>query len=433
MSGVDTIFALSSGALPCAIAIVRVSGPAVTDIAAAMLGGLPRPRHAVLRRIRHPATGELLDEGLVLRFPAVHSVTGEDLLELHCHGSRAVVAAIGAALAGLPGVRAARPGEFTRRSFENGRTDLSRIEGLGDLLAAETATQRRAALHMMEGRFSARIAQWQAALSGIAAAIEAQLDFADEDDVALRGDVRANIGSRVAGLVDIIDEQLALPSATRLRDGFRVVIAGPPNVGKSSLYNALLGRDAAIVSDLAGTTRDLVEAPVSFDGCAFVLVDSAGLRDATGDRIEAIGIERAARAVERADIVLWMGAPADRPEGTARCIQIRGKADLADSGISDGAIAVSSVTMAGMAELVAELVRIAGELAPRAEDYALSDRQRGLLERTREALAGAMAHEDDILRAESVRAAAASLAELTGVAATEAMLDALFGGFCIGK
>ncbi len=398
-----------------------------------MLGGLPPPRQAALRYIRHPGSQELLDEGLALYFPAGGSVTGEDVLELHCHGSRAVVAGISEALTELSRVRIAEAGEFTRRSFENGRTDLARIEGLGDLLAAETAVQRRVALHMMEGRFSARIAAWQSALSGIAAEIEACLDFGDEDDVSLRGDGKGRVDDAISRLIVDIDSQLTLPSAERLRDGYRVIIAGPPNVGKSSLFNILIGRDAAIVSDIAGTTRDLVEAQISLNGIPFVLVDSAGLRDRADDRIEAIGIERAAAALARADIILWMGETSEQPACSAHVIQIFGKSDQAGSHRWDDGIAVSSVSMAGIKELVAELTQIAHELAPRPDDYALSDRQRGILLRTRNALADVEGLSDDVLRAESVRAAGAALAELTGVAATETMLDALFSGFCIGK
>lgn len=426
----DTIFALSSGALPAAIAVIRVSGPAVSMVGERMAGGLPAPRYAALRTIRHPETSEHLDEGLVLFFPAGASVTGEALLELQCHGSRAVVMAIGEALSALPGVRAAVAGEFTRRAFENGRVDLSRIEGLGDLLAAETAAQRRAALHMMEGRFADRIAEWRRALLNAAAHVEARIDFADEGDVAEQ-DSDAELA--LLGIcARSMDEELSRPSIDRLRDGFHVVIAGPPNAGKSSLFNAIIGRNAAIVTDIAGTTRDLVEAPVSLGGYPFVLIDSAGLRDDASDAVEAIGIGRAAVAIKQADIVLWLGSPEDCPDRPG-VLQVSPKSDLAEAGMAGDGIRVSSATGTGLDRIMDWLITQASALAPPPDSYALSERQRQTLQRAFDGIEQAMVEKDEILRAESIRSALAALTELTGESATEAMLDHLFSGFCIGK
>lgn len=425
MSDGTTIFALSSGALPAAIAVIRVSGGGVPMVAERMVGGLPTPRHAALRRISDPETGEQLDEGLVLFFPAGASVTGEALLELQCHGSRAVVSAIEKALGSLPNVRPAVAGEFTRRAFEHGRMDLSRIEGLGDLLAAETAAQRRAAFHMMEGRFAERIEEWRGRLLQVAANLEARIDFADEEDVA-----HNSKQDDLIGLLTSLDQDLARPAGESLRKGFRIVIAGPANAGKSSLFNALIGREAAIVTDIAGTTRDLVEAPMTWGGYPFILIDSAGLRDdETIDAVEAIGIGRATQAIDQADIILWLGDPATRPD-RAGVIQVAGKADL---GMPAEGIAVSSVTGAGLDLLVREIVDRARALAPSPTDYALSQRQHDILTRVREAVAESIVQDDDVLRAELVRSALFALTELTGENATEAMFDTLFSGFCIGK
>lgn len=425
MSDGTTIFALSSGSLPAAIAVIRVSGSGVPTVAERMVGGLPAPRHAALRLICDPETGEQLDEGLILFFPAGASVTGEDLLELQCHGSPAVVSAIENALSALPDVRPAVAGEFTRRAFEHGRMDLSRIEGLGDLLAAETAAQRRAAFHMMEGRFAQRLDEWRGRLLEVAANLEARIDFADEEDVAHN--------SKEDDLIDLLaalDLDLARPTGESLRKGFRIVIAGPPNAGKSSLFNALIGRDAAIVTDIAGTTRDLVEAPMTWGGYPFILIDSAGLRDDESvDAVEAIGIGRAAQAIDQADIILWMGDPETSPNRPG-VIQVAGKSDLRTQ--ADG-IAVSSVTGAGLDMLVGQIVDRARTFAPAPTDYALSQRQRDILTRIREAVAECTGQGDDVLRAELIRTALFALMELTGENATEAMFDTLFSGFCIGK
>ena len=305
----DTIFALSSGAPPCAISVMRLSGPDAAAALQALAGSLPPPRKAVVRTLRGVA-GEVLDEALVLWFPGPASATGEDCAELHCHGGRAVIAAIGRELAAMPGLRAAEPGEFTRRAFANGRIDLAQAEALGDLLQAETELQRRVAQAGVGGGLSNIVEDWRGRLLQLSAAVEAILDFSDEDDV---GAVPADLVAGRCALHREISEVLSRPPAERLRDGVRVVIAGPPNSGKSSLFNALIGDGAAIVSPLAGTTRDVIERSVAFGGVPFVLVDTAGLRDEGAEEIERIGISRAHAQIGRADIVLWLGEQGGGP------------------------------------------------------------------------------------------------------------------------
>jgi tRNA modification GTPase len=307
----DTIYALSSGNPPAAIAIVRISGPAAAAALEALSGKRPPPRHAGLVTLRDPEEGEVLDRALTLWFPGPGSSTGEDLAELHLHGGRSVVAAVLAALGGITGLRQAEPGEFTRRAFENGRIDLSEAEGLADLLTAETEGQRRAALALAGGGLSRMVEQWQRQLLALSAQVEAALDFSDEGDVD--EEVPQDWHDILHGLLADVGTVLARPPVERLRDGIRVVIAGPPNAGKSSLLNVLSGRRAAITSAIAGTTRDLVEAPTAISGIPFLLVDTAGLRESE-DEIETIGVDLAKQSLEAADLILWLGSPADCPE-----------------------------------------------------------------------------------------------------------------------
>ena len=431
----DTIFALSSGRPPCAIAIIRLSGPEAPAAARALTGrDLPAPRHAALRQFRDSASGELIDEGLLLWFPAAASVTGEPLVELHCHGSQAVVRDLEASLAALPGLRAAAAGDFTRRAFATGRMDLASVEGLGDLLAAETALQRRAALAMMGGALSRRIEGWTGDLRRLAAQVEARLDFSDEGDVADSTGLEA-LADRCGRIADEIADELAKPPAERLKDGVRIAIGGPPNAGKSTLFNALVGRDAAIVSPHAGTTRDVIEASVALGGVPMVIADSAGLRE-TGDAVERIGVDRAEALLATADIILWLGDEAARPATEGVLLQIAAKADLADAATastSQTAYHISAVTGEGMDALVAALQQAAGRLLPAPGDYALSQRQRDILGRVLAAIREAASLTDEVLVGECLRTALTALDELTGRATTEAVLDELFAGFCIGK
>ena len=418
----DTIFALSSGAPPAGVAIIRISGPRADAALVALARRLPEPRVATFRQLR--VDGELLDNSVVLWLPGPKSATGEDVAELHVHGGRAVIARALAALGAMEGLREALPGEFTRRSFENGALDLSEAEGLGDLLMAETEGQRRAALALMGGRLSRQVVAWQDRLLALSAQVEAALDFSDEDDVA---PLPAGFGTALAALRDELASALARPGAERLKDGVRVVIAGPPNAGKSSLLNALAGREAAIVTEIAGTTRDLVEAPVAIGGVPFLLTDTAGLRE-SGDKVEAIGVERARASLVAADIVLWLGPAEEAPEGA---IRIHAKADLGPPPAGAG-LATSVVSGEGLEALVARLQAEAKTLLPVPGEVALNARHRAALTDAAAALAEADAA-DLIVAAEALRTARAALDRVTGKAGVEDMLDALFGRFCIGK
>jgi len=417
----DTIFALSSGLPPAGIAVIRISGPEAGSALDRLTGNRPPPRRAGLRALHAPDGGGLLDRALVLWFPGPRSVTGEDLVELHLHGGRAVVQSVLETLGGIKGLRQADSGEFTRRAFENGRIDLSEAEGLADLLAAETEGQRRAALLMAGGALGSLTGQWQMRLLSESARIEAILDFSDEDDVAADADpvpLRALAGE-IAALLDD-------PPAERLHDGIRVVLAGPPNAGKSSLFNVLVNRSAAIVSDIPGTTRDTIEAPVSLGGLPMLFVDTAGLRESS-DRIEAIGVSRAGEAIGEADILLWLGPAEEAPAGA---VLVAAKADL---GLVGAGLAVSALTGAGVPELRAAIAEQARTLLPRPGALALNARHRTVLREVLEEIVAATEAGDLLVRAEHLRRARDAFDRLTGRAGTEDMLDALFGRFCIGK
>ncbi|HEX7876329.1 MAG TPA: tRNA uridine-5-carboxymethylaminomethyl(34) synthesis GTPase MnmE [Sphingobium sp.] len=423
----DTIFALSSGAPPAGIGVIRISGARAAAAMEALAGRLPVPRSARLALLTDPRDGKPLDRALVLWFPGSGTATGEDLAELHCHGGRAVIAAVEEALASIEGLRRAGPGEFTQRAFLNGRMDLNAVEGLSDLLVAETQQQRRAALLMAEGHFSRRLNGWRTALLDLSAMAEAALDFSDEDDVPDAG-IEARIVDRLGQLAQEVEGVLAAPSAERLRDGVRVVLAGPPNAGKSTLLNALVGRDAAIVSDIAGTTRDRIEAPAAIGGTAFLFTDTAGLRDETSDSIEAIGMDRARSALEAADIILWLGEADRLPRADAILI-----AAQADRWKDRQGLPLSARTGEGMDRLVALLRERAAALLPGEGEYALHARQRDGVQRFLEHVAAAAITLDLLILAEELRQARDVLDRLTGRASTEDMLDHLFAGFCIGK
>jgi tRNA modification GTPase len=426
----DTIFALSSGAPPAAIAVMRISGPAALDAARALAGELPGARRASLRSLRD-AQGQLLDEALMLVFPGPATATGEDLVELHLHGGRAVVRGVEEALQQLPGLRKAEPGEFTRRAFANGRIDLNEAEGLADLLSAETEWQRRTAAAMAGGAFSRAVEGWRETLLALSGQVEAILDFSDEDDVGEED--YSNISMQCFTLHDVMAKHLAQPSAEKLRDGLRVVIAGPPNSGKSTLLNALVAREAAIVSDIAGTTRDLIEVPVAFGGIPFLLTDTAGLRDDSGDVIESIGIERAEAAMMAADMLLWLGSEGAGPQHR-QLLEVEAKADdPGHASKSDKAITLSAKTGDGFIELVDWLINTGSTLLPPPDSFAINQRQHLLLADASQSLRRAAEAQDLLVTAEELRQARLALDTLTGRASTEDMLDALFGRFCIGK
>lgn len=416
----DTIFAVSSGRPPAAIAVLRISGPAAGAVLD-RIGQRPVPRLASLRAIRDEH-GQLLDRALLLWFPGPRSATGEDLLELHLHGGIAVVAAVRAWLTRI-GLRDAEPGEFTRRALLAGRLNLAEVEGLADLLAAETETQRRDALARAEGVLGRRLADWTAQVVNLAAQLEAAIDYDDAEETGVITDVRPG----VRALRDEIAHALALPSAERLRDGLRVVIVGPVNAGKSTLFNALLGRDAAIVSPLPGTTRDINEAPVAFAGIAFVLSDTAGLREAD-EPIERLGIARALAREEAADLIIDLREDA---VSTAVRLAVRSKADAEFD--DDGRLAVSGVTGAGLDELVQALVTRAVELLPRTGEVSLNRRHRTALTDVVNALGSALEQADPLLQAEHLAQARRALDAVTGTAHLDAVLDAVFSQFCLGK
>ncbi len=424
---IDTIFALSSGAPPAAIGVIRVSGPQAGTALAALAGRSLPPRRAVAVTLRG-ADGRLLDRALALWLPGPQTATGEDTLELHCHGGRAVIAAVEHSLAAMPGLRAAQPGEFTRRAFANGRIDLAEAEGLADLLSAETELQREAAMAMAGGQFSAQVAEWRDRLLTLSASVEAVLDFSDEDDVALLPD---DFITRIAAFASDIGDWLARPRAEVLKEGFRVVLAGPPNAGKSTLFNALVESDAAITAPTAGTTRDVLTHPVALGGIPFRFYDTAGLRAETGDAIEAIGIERAQGAMRQADLVLWLGPEGQGPAGAW---EVAAQADRADNpGKAQPRHRLSALTGQGLDALRADLIATARQAMPRPGDAALNQRQHRLLTEAREALDSAASLTDPLLVAESLRLARVAFDALLGRTTTEDMLDALFGRFCIGK
>lgn len=423
----DTIFALSSGVPPAAIAVLRVSGSQAAKAIAVLSGALPQPRHASYRTLRD-ADGTVLDRALVLWFPGPNTATGEDLAEFHLHGGRAIVAAVETALAGMPELRRATPGEFTRRAFANGRIDLAEAEGLADLLSAETELQRRSALAMAGGAFSRQVEAWRERVLAASAAVEAVLDFGDEDDVAEMG---PDFAQELKKFHVELSEWLARPRAERLKEGFRIVLAGPPNVGKSTLFNALVEDEAAITAPLAGTTRDVLSRAVAIRGVPFVFFDTAGLRDETGDEIEAIGIARARAALANADLVLWLGPEGRGPIGSW---EIAAQIDRSGQPAkNDARHRLSAMTGEGLDALRSDLVTAAAAMMPRPGEAALNRRQHALLADAASALEATGRETDPLLIAEALRLARVAFDALIGRATTEDMLDALFGRFCIGK
>ena len=424
---IDTIFALSSGAPPAAIGVIRLSGPRAGEALAALSGSLPQARRASVRPLRD-GDGALLDQALVLWLPGPGTVTGEDMAELHCHGGRAVIAAVEGALGAVPGLRRAKPGEFTRRAFANGRIDLAEAEGLADLLSAETELQRRNALSLAGGALSRQVDEWRERLLGLSAAVEAVLDFGDEDDVS---GLPHDFGARIAQLRDEISTWLSRPRAEALKEGFRVVLAGPPNAGKSTLFNALVESEAAITAPVAGTTRDVLMRSVGIAGVPFTFVDTAGLRDGAEDAIEAIGVERARDALDLADLVLWLGPQGEGPIGAW---EIEAQADRANHPAKQAPRhRVSALSGEGMTVLRADLVACARDAMPRPGEAALNARQHERLSEAEAVLGFAAIVDDPLLVAENLRMARIAFDSLTGRATTEHMLNALFGRFCIGK
>jgi tRNA modification GTPase len=430
----DTIFALSSGALPAGVAIVRISGPRAFGALAALSGKVEGPRTASLRTLRG-RDGEIIDRGLVLTFPGPFSFTGEDCVELHVHGSRAVVTSIYRELDELSGFRLAEAGEFSRRAFENGRLDLVEVEGLADLISAETEMQRRLAVEHGFGGQSAIYMGWAQRLTRARALIEAELDFADEEDVP--GSISDQVWGDVTDIAVEIDRHISSAKAGEIiRDGYRVVIAGPPNSGKSSLINALANRDLAIVTEIAGTTRDVLHVDLDMDGYLVRVFDTAGLRD-SDDPVEREGIRRARAAISEADMVLQLeeiDSPAERDwaiPATAKVIRIGTKSDKL--GINNAYdLCISSVSGEGLDELrsliLLNLQNVwSGAVTPTRARHLLSLREAS------NSISEALKGQQLDLRAESLRLAASSLGRITGRVDVEQLLDVIFSQFCIGK
>lgn len=423
----DTIFALSSGRPPAAISVIRLSGSKAHAAGELMAGTLPAPRTAAVRPLRNPRNGDLLDEALVLRFDAPGTSTGEDTVEFQCHGGRAVVDAVLLTLGEIEGLRQAEPGEFTRRAFDNGRIDLTEAEGLADLIEAETESQRKAALALAEGGLKKQIAAWQEQLLLLSARAERAIDYDDDDETdqpGLLGDC--------AALAEELGGWLERPRIEPLKDGVRVVAAGPPNAGKSSLINAIVGEERAVVTDVPGTTRDYIEVPVSLGGVPVRLTDTAGLRE-TDDRVEAIGVERAQRLVGAADVLLWLGDPSGAPKHP-RLIAVHAKADLPNRGEAPvGSFPVSSVVGSGLPALMNRIEDLARTVVPGEDAIALNRRQASHLGEAAESIRAAANSSDWVLIAEGLRRARAAFDRLTGRAGFEDVLDALFARFCLGK
>jgi len=448
MSASDTIFALSSAPGRAGVAVFRMSGPATRSGLTALAGGLPEPRRASLRALRNPADGAEIDRGLVLWLPGPQSFTGEDMGEVHIHGSRAVAAALTGLLAALKGFRLAEPGEFARRAFENGRLDLTEVEGLADLIDAETEAQRRQAVRQLEGATGKLYDGWRDRLLHALAHLEAVLDFSDEGDVP--GSLAEEVATEAAAVAAEIGRHLSDGRrGERLRDGVRVVIAGPPNAGKSTLMNALARRDVAIVSERAGTTRDVIEVHFDLNGYPVILTDTAGLREAA-DEIEEEGVRRARRALERADILVWLDATAEKPstevpglrEGQ-RLVHVRSKWDLqADSAPTQTAqsaeLRLSVPKDWGIDALIERIALAASELCGSGEDPAITRARHRLAIEDCAAALGRFAEADKgnastELLAEELRLATRALGRLTGRVDVEDLLDVIFADFCIGK
>jgi tRNA modification GTPase len=422
----DTIFALSSGRPPAAIAVIRISGPDAHEAGIALAGALPEARHAAVRELRD-SRGELLDRALVLRFDGPRSATGEDSVEFHCHGGRAVADGVLGALAEVEGLRPAQPGEFTRRAFENGRIDLTEAEGLADLIEAETDSQRRAALAAADGGLRRQIDVWRDKLVELSARAEAAIDYVGEVGCA-----DPQLAHDCQPLLAELSAWLERPRVETLKDGIRVVIAGPPNAGKSSLLNAIAGSEKAIVTDVPGTTRDRIEVPVAIAGVPFVLTDTAGVRE-TDDPVERVGVAKALEHIAAADVLLWLGDPQEAP-GHRASLLVHARCDLPERSFAPvGSFAVSSHARTGLAELMTRVVQLAGTVTPGEDAVALNRRQAKELGGAVMALRRGTVANDVELMADDLRVARQAMDRLTGRTGVEDVLDALFGRFCLGK
>jgi len=432
----DTIFATASGHGRAAVCIVRISGPQSWTILETLAGSVPEPRRAAVRILREPGSGEPLDQALVLWMPGPRSFTGEDQAELHIHGGLATRAAVLKALGAIPDCRPAEAGEFTRRAFLNGRMDLSQVEGLADVIDAETEAQRRQAMLQLEGRLGDTAERWREEILQALALLEASLDFSDEGDVP--EDLEADILHRLDRLHGEIGRALANRSGECLREGLTVVLAGPPNAGKSTLLNALARRDVAIVSPIAGTTRDIIEVHCDLGGLPVVIVDTAGLRE-SGDAIEQEGVSRARARAQDADLVLWLVPPGDEettPPPARRLLRVGTKADVSRNR-HDCDLLISASTGEGLTELIAALEHEAEAALGQGDALLTRERHRRALERAHDSLVAGrelLATGGPLeLAAEEVRLASRAVGEISGRVDVEDVLDRLFSSFCIGK
>ena len=430
----DTIYALATARGKAGVAVVRVSGLQAHDVAERLAGRLPPARQMALRKLRDPQ-GEILDEALVVVFESESSFTGEPVVEFHLHGSPAVVSAVLRVLAGQPGLRLAEPGEFTRRALENGRLDLAQVEGLADLIEAETEAQRRQAQRVFQGEMGRKVAGWRADLVRALALVEAVIDFADEE---LPDGVLGEVQDILSSIIKILRLELSgSGAAERIRQGFEVAIVGPPNIGKSTLLNRLAGREAAITSEIAGTTRDVIEVRMDLSGLPVTFLDTAGIRD-TDDRIETLGVKRARQRAEAADLRVFLID--DEEPGVLGItprqgdIIARGKGDLVHG---QGMLAVSGKTGQGVSELI---LQISGILEQRVAGASTAIRERhvqairraiGFLESAQERLS--CPDMQDELIAADLHQAARLLDSLIGKVDVEQLLDEIFASFCLGK
>jgi tRNA modification GTPase len=434
----QTIFALSSGRPPSAISIVRVSGPKARTALAVLADKIPVPWMAT-RVLLRDANQQPIDDAVVLWFPGPASATGEDVAEFHVHGGRAVLAALFASLSAFADMRAAEPGEFTRRAFENGKLDLTEAEALDDLIHADTDRQRRQALRQLKGLLGDKARDWRARIIEASALVEAGIDFSDESDVP--AELIAPALVKIKALLGEIEEVLAAQGQSeRLREGLVVAIAGPPNVGKSTLMNQLARREVAIVSPHAGTTRDIIEVQLDLDGYPVTVIDTAGIRE-TDDPVEQEGVRRARARAAEADLILWLADAHDEKSlhaGAVPVWAVRNKIDLGerkpDAGNFDFQISASRGD--GIRELIAALVLFTQNYFGSGEGGLIGrERQRKLLRQTADLLRRSISEtgKGEEFVAEDLRAAAQSLGRLLGRVDVEDVLDAIFRDFCIGK
>jgi tRNA modification GTPase len=441
MNGKSTIFAVSTGSGRAGIAVVRLSGPDVQTVLTALVGNVPLPRRASLKTIRNRDGTQIIDKGMVLFFPGPHSVTGEDVAEFHVHGSPTVVERLLLELSGFTNCMPAEPGQFTKRAFENERLDLVEVEGLSDLLASETEAQRSLAMRQFSGEASSVYHAWHDELTGALAIIEASIDFADEEGVAEQA--IAQVRPRLHGFIEMLQDAIAQSEkAALVRRGLRIVIAGAPNVGKSSLLNALAGRRAAIVSDIAGTTRDVVEAPLVINGLPVSLADTAGLRDATDDEIEREGMARSRAEIEAADILVWVTVAGQSTALPTRApdLVVHNKADLVSRESihlrNESDVAVSVKLGEGIDLLKSRLSELVSQRTSLAETAVMVRARHCIaIHDSIRFLNDALSKPDHALElmAEDVRKAATAMASITGRVGVEDFLGRIFSEFCIGK